>query len=256
MAKLKINFVDTDHLQAGTTSDMDKMNGVTNRINEHTHEGTDTNKLTFSTCFTNAAHDHSNAANGGQLDWDACWADCVHNHSSSAEGGQLDWDTCWSDCVHNHSSTAEGGQFADLTITGNYNMATENRNYTIAPCDFTADSDVAYSYGGNGGYIQFDDTSADDFFAPVHLPQGAVVTQCVVYGNAGAQGDTWHLERSAVIGTGVSEMASANVGTADTSIANATISSSYAYHIRVNNLDQNDQIYGARIYYTITQPYP
>ena len=42
MAQLKENHSDGDILYAGTTSDVDKLNGITNRINDHTHDGTDT----------------------------------------------------------------------------------------------------------------------------------------------------------------------------------------------------------------------
>lgn len=32
------------------------------------------------------AHDHADAAHGGQLDWDDIWTDAEHDHSTAAEG--------------------------------------------------------------------------------------------------------------------------------------------------------------------------
>lgn len=60
-------------------------------------------------------HKHDGTSDDGALlDWDTCWTDAVHDHSSAAEGGQLDWDTAFSDKVHDHSAAAEGG----TTLTG------------------------------------------------------------------------------------------------------------------------------------------
>ena len=34
-------------------------------------------------------HAHSGNTAGGQLDWDTCWADAAHDHSTAAEGGEI-----------------------------------------------------------------------------------------------------------------------------------------------------------------------
>ena len=84
------------------------------------------------------------------------------------------------------------------------------------------------------------------------MPHGATVTACVAYGDAGAQGDYWVLERKNISGTTWTQMATAYIGTSSSSITTATIDNSlYHYQIRCNNLDQNDDVYGAMITYTI-----
>ena len=87
----------------------------------------------------------------------------------------------------------------------------------------------------------------------VHLPNGAVVTGCVVEGNAGATAEDWYLFRAPIV-DGVGEiMASAKIDTADTTITNATINNEdYSYSISTSTIDTGDIIYGARITYTIS----
>ena len=63
--------------------------------------------------------------------------------------------------------------------------------------------------------------------APVCLPDGAVVTGAVVYGDASAQAETWHLVRQAInSGAAGGDMATTNIGTEDTTITDATIDNS------------------------------
>jgi len=90
------------------------------------------------------------------------------------------------------------------------------------------------------------------FQAPVFLPHGAVVTNVFVDGNAGASAESWELERMEIASPVAEGMASANIGTADATISNATINNqTYMYHIITSSLDTGDKIYGARITYTI-----
>lgn len=124
------------------------------------------------------------------------------------------------------------------------------RILAISPANFTPGhpdvDDVVYGIP----YVQ---CQADGivFYADVLLPHGAVVTGVIVYGNAGATAETWTLSRVAHT-SGSSVMATANIGTEDTSITNATINNeTYTYAISTTTLDNLDAIYGARITYTV-----
>lgn len=87
--------------------------------------------------------------------------------------------------------------------------------------------------------------------APVFLPHGAVVTAVVVYGSA--SDETWKLKRQELNVLAVGEdMATGNVNTEDTSIAEPIINNQdYMYWLRTSVFDAGDDIYSARITYTI-----
>lgn len=107
------------------------------------------------------------------------------------------------------------------------------------------------TYGGDSGTVTAQ-ANGINFNASVFLPNGAVVTSVIVYGNAGATAETWELERFTLSSAATATMASANIGTADSSISNATIdNNNYGYHFITTSLDTNDVIYGAKITYTI-----
>lgn len=122
----------------------------------------------------------------------------------------------------------------------------------IPPCAFqTANPDVddvflsssAVSVGSSG--IRF--------LAPVNLPHGAVITACIVYGNAGASDEGWDIQRYNVGGTGGGlNLGSANINTADTSISNGTIdNNTYKYLISTDDFGTSgDALYGAKVTYT------
>lgn len=89
-----------------------------------------------------------------------------------------------------------------------------------------------------------------EFIVSAILPQGVTITAVLVYGNAAAiSGITWSLKRVDRLGA-VTTMATAAVGTEDTSISNPIVdNSSYSYIITSgqNEFDTNDEIFGARI---------
>ncbi len=88
--------------------------------------------------------------------------------------------------------------------------------------------------------------------APVSLPHGAVVIACEVYGNAAASAEEWYLRRSPLVDGSTVTMATANINTEDTTISYATIdNANYIYGLTTSSMDTNDDIYGARIIYTI-----
>ncbi len=94
------------------------------------------------------------------------------------------------------------------------------------------------------------------FSAPVSLPNKATITAAVVYGNAGASAETWILLR-VDHATNTSPLAGANIGTEDKTIARTVPGNEivdnekYSYVFTTNTLDTGDEIYGARITYTI-----
>jgi len=90
------------------------------------------------------------------------------------------------------------------------------------------------------------------FLKDVHLPQGAVVTNVIAWGNAGASAESWHLIRQQDGGIAAQNlMASANINTADTTISNATIdNANFHYWIETTAVDDGDILYGVRITYT------
>ena len=105
------------------------------------------------------------------------------------------------------------------------------------------------NYGNTNGSAT---ASADGiiFLANVELPHGAVITSVIVHGNAGATAETWTLIEVTIAGANVT-MATANIGTADTSITNPTIdNSTKSYTLITSSIDTNDTIYGSIIIYT------
>jgi len=83
----------------------------------------------------------------------------------------------------------------------------------------------------------------------IFLPQGAIVTGCVVYGDVAR---TWTLKRCSLTAGTSETMATAKVGTVDTTINNATIDNqTYGYYIWIASTQNYDDFYGARITYTL-----
>ena len=86
--------------------------------------------------------------------------------------------------------------------------------------------------------------------APVHLPHGAVVTECIVYSNDSTE--TWSLAYHPINSDGTQNfLATANMNTADSSISDPIIdNSTRRYTLKANNQDSGDTIRGALITYT------
>ena len=112
-------------------------------------------------------------------------------------------------------------------------------------------SGVAYN---NAAGIVIGYTDNSTLYCPVFLPHGAVITGCIVSGDAGAAaGITWTLYRTNLSTGEASALASASVDTEDTSITNAEVDNeNYGYYIATgtDEMDTGDEIYGARISYT------
>ncbi len=138
---------------------------------------------------------------------------------------------------------------ADFTVTaGNVALANKTSYYSISGFEFHTTSMTNATYEDTGTFTANAGVSA---LAPVHLPHGAVVTSCIVQGNAGATDVAWTLSRQANDAGAVVTMATANIDTADSTITSGTIdNSAYSYTIYTGSLSANDSIYNATITYT------
>jgi hypothetical protein len=86
----------------------------------------------------------------------------------------------------------------------------------------------------------------------VHLPHGAVITDACVYGNSAARTKYWFLWRLRLSDAATVQMAMNQIHSADSSINYATVdNSAYAYFFATDSLATADEIWGARIEYTI-----
>jgi len=90
------------------------------------------------------------------------------------------------------------------------------------------------------------------FMCQVHLPHKAVVNSAIVYGNPAASAETWFLDRIDISTQVSTEVGNGNINTADLTAANPVIdNSTYGYMFWTTDLDTGDEIWSARIIYTI-----
>lgn len=131
--------------------------------------------------------------------------------------------------------------------TATLSLTNKTSYLSIPGTSFIADAGTNFSYDDGAIYNSNGTTYG---FASVNLPHGAIVTGAIVYGSDATE--TWALLRQTIGGTGAGTgMATANIGTTDSTISNATIdNSTYKYYILTSELDTNDSIYGAKITYT------
>jgi len=102
-----------------------------------------------------------------------------------------------------------------------------------------------------GDSVSFIAGSPANMIADIYLPNGAVITNAVVYGSDATE--SWYLYRAEINSTAAgAEMATAAIGTEDITITNPTVdNSTYKYWIYTTQLENPDLLYGARITYTI-----
>lgn len=97
------------------------------------------------------------------------------------------------------------------------------------------------------------DTAGENQFSfPANLPNGITITECIVYGNVGAEDEIWQLIEVDSSG-GQVVMATAHINSADTTITNPTVdmeNHSYGIHASIGTMAAADALYGARIKYT------
>ena len=107
-----------------------------------------------------------------------------------------------------------------------------------------------HHYGVSGKLIS--DSDGMSVYAPVMLPDGCTVTACLVDGSAGLTDEYWTLWRITHSDQTNAIMGQTTVQTEDTSISNAVIDNSlYSYMISVISMDTADELYYARIKYTL-----
>ncbi len=88
------------------------------------------------------------------------------------------------------------------------------------------------------------------FTLPIILPHGAKLTKILVTGNAGATAEIWEFFRNTKDIGGGEILATANIGTADTSIVTPIVDNNgFFYFISTSSLDTNDQLNGVEITY-------
>jgi len=105
-------------------------------------------------------------------------------------------------------------------------------------------------YTINNGTLIVDEDSVVCSAPVTGIPNGAIVTGAIVYGNI--SDESWYLRRIVLSTAAVTDMANANINTEDTTITTPTIDNiTYGYYFETTTLDNGDQIYGARITYTI-----
>ena len=128
--------------------------------------------------------------------------------------------------------------------------ATTGTNYWSAPgSQFIAYTPDVKDVDLQAGVAKSSQASVN-FICEVNLPNGAVITGIIVYGNI--SDEQFFLFRN-TLSTGVQgELVGAtNFNTESTSITSPTIdNSTFAYYIATTTLDTNDEIYGTRITYT------
>ena len=169
----------------------------------------------------------------------------------------------------------------DVQIDGDYFYeSAKTRTYSVSAAAFTplqGNSGLATTQGleiggflsGNARWIAGGALGdAGYMYAPVSLPDGAIVSEVVfyVYDNDNGEEVTGEMYRQTFGASASTQMAltggsgvaaqPASTSISDVTITNSTIdNSSYSYYLRFNTEENNNQlrVYGARIRYTVTQ---
>jgi len=106
-------------------------------------------------------------------------------------------------------------------------------------------------YKSTSGYIKAD-ADGIRFMASVSLPPGATVTKVIIYGNEAASAANMYLRRIEISTGIISNMGYALINAEDTTISYALINNTlFGYFLSTSSLDTNDEIWGARITYTL-----
>ena len=119
-------------------------------------------------------------------------------------------------------------------------LANKTSYYSLTGPDFKADNpdtdQITYDIAASGEQVCKAQADGITMTAPIHLPHGAVITEVIVWGNAGATAETWELveDDSTALNNPI---ATANIGTADTTITNATVNNqNRRYTIRTSSV--------------------
>ncbi len=139
----------------------------------------------------------------------------------------------------------------DFTVAdGAVSLANKETYLSISPSAFRPDNPDIDQVAITRTRARADANSVG-FTAPINLPNGAVVTAAIVWGNPAAEAETWFLSKKSISGGAAAvNLAQANIFVEDTSISAPTIDNETAAYAFNTNLDINDEIWGARITYT------
>jgi len=148
-----------------------------------------------------------------------------------------------------NTGVAITGSLASLTVEAVTNY------WTCAGGHFDAfNPDTNEVQKTSNGYLKAEENGVNTQCS-VSLPHGATVTGVIVYGNAAAVSEeSFNMYRLEFAdGSGDAMSTGTSIGTEDTSIDNAVVDNSlYSYWIYTSSLDTNDEVWGARVTYTIT----
>ena len=169
-------------------------------------------------------------------------------------GGIIEWDDTFSNLPDGFVE-CDGATITDPISSYNGSAVPNlNTNYWTSPaCNFISENPDTDQVLINSNFKA--ETDGIVAFCPVFLPHGATITEVIVYGNAAATAETWDLRYTSFAGS-QSSMATANIGTADTTISSAVIDNTIrSYILFTSSIDTNDIIYGAKITYTPRQKF-
>ena len=145
----------------------------------------------------------------------------------------------------------------DLNLTDDFEIIDEQLNIksvtktvSIPPASFTTPQPFSDDILRASLSVAAVDNGIE-FTAPIQIPDGATITSAVMYGDASASAETWIFRRIFHDGSGF-DLAGANIGTADTSIAGVALvdNAAESYGFVTSTLDNGDTIYGASVTYT------
>lgn len=146
----------------------------------------------------------------------------------------------------------DGAAWVNYAIDDDIAIKTGTHYWSCNGCNFVA------NYGHNEfveyelltGKLQAKTLFGTAVLAPVFLPHGAVVTGVIVYGSDATE--SWVLTKIKNDATVGVQMANANINTEDNTINVPIIDNSgFSYFFFTSVLGQHDEIYGARITYTL-----
>ncbi len=152
---------------------------------------------------------------------------------------------------HNANASAHHAKYTDAAAQQACNLDGD-LYYSMAGTNFRpTNPDVDdHHYGVDGKLVS--DRDGMSVYAPVMLPDGCTVTAVLVDGSAGLTDEYWTLYQIAHSDQTNALVAQALVQVEDVSISNEVIDNSlYSYIISVVSMDTADELYYARIKYTL-----
>lgn len=165
----------------------------------------------------------------------------VGSNNSHRTGNGNDHSSVASNNAARHGQNDSNTQIAFVSGTTKY--------YSIPGNVFHSDDPVDAPGASTDGSFLNESGFQTGIVGHLDLPHGAVITSIKLDGDF--TGDTWDVRRINIHTGANSQMATAAVGTADTSITNPTVDNSeYAYFIHTN-VTNDKSIWGATVTYTI-----